>query len=528
MIVKGKLNCLLINMKNLKPIYNVSLLFFAAVLFLSCNTNQSKISKPNVIIIYLDDLGYGDLGCYGATAVKTPNVDKLAAEGIRFTDAHCTAATCTPSRYSLLTGSYAFRNNAAILPGDAPLLIRPGTPTMAEMFQKAGYKTGIVGKWHLGLGNGKPDWNGALQPGPLEVGFNYSFIVPATLDRVPTVFVENHAVPNLDPKDPIIVDYDKKVGNWPTGLERPDLMKFGADSQHSNTITDGIGRIGFMTGGKSALWKDQEIPFVFLKKVDSFITKNKSNPFFLYFSFTDIHVPRDPNPKFKGSTTMGTRGDAIVQMDWSVGELVKILEKQGLTENTMIIFTSDNGPVLDDGYLDDAEKLVGNHDPAGGFRGGKYSAYEAATRMPTIVYWKGRIQPLVSNALLSQVDFYASFAKMIGHELQPGEAPDSYNMLDALLGKTQTGRKEMLEESYTMGLRDGYWKYIEPQSKPTPKWLSNKKIEIGLMSEPQLFDLSSDLKEQKNLAATDPQRVKQMQVSLDNVLKAPTRKGYKK
>lgn len=515
-------------MKNFKPVYSAIILFFGFAVLNSCETKKIKISKPNVIIVYLDDLGYGDLGCYGATAVKTPNVDKLAAQGIRFTDAHCTAATCTPSRYSLLTGSYAFRNDAAILPGDAPLLIRPGTPTIAEMFQKSGYKTGVVGKWHLGLGDGKPDWNGTLKPGPLEIGFDYSFIIPATLDRVPTVYVENHSVPNLDPKDPIIVDYNKKVGDWPTGLERPDLMKFGADSQHSNTITDGIGRIGFMTGGKSALWKDEEIPFVFLSKVDSFITQNKSNPFFLYFSFTDIHVPRDPNPKFKGATKMGSRGDAIVQMDWSVGELVKILEKQGLADNTMIIFTSDNGPVLDDGYFDDAEKLVGNHDPAGGLRGGKYSAYEAATRMPTILYWKGKVQPLVSNALWSQVDFYASFAKLIGHELQPDEAPDSYDMLDALLGKTQTGRDEMLEESYTMGLREGNWKYIAPQTKPTPKWLSNKKIEIGLMQDPQLFNLANDLKEQKNLAATDPARLKQMQDKLFGILNAPTRAGYKK
>lgn len=517
-------------MKNSNISLNLVLGLIVSLIFTSCATQKSlsKSSKPNVIIVYLDDLGYGDLSCYGATAVKTPNVDKLAAEGIRFTDAHCTAATCTPSRYSLLTGSYAFRNDAAILTGDAPLLIRPGTPTIGEMFQKSGYRTGVVGKWHLGLGDGKPDWNGTLKPGPMEIGFDYSFIIPATLDRVPTVYVENHSVPNLDPKDPIIVDYEKKIGNWPTGLERPDLMKFGADSQHSNTITDGIGRIGYMTGGKSALWKDQEIPFVFLRKVDSFITQNKANPFFLYFSFTDIHVPRDPNPRFKGATGMGSRGDAIVQMDWSVGEMVKILEKQGLTENTIIIFTSDNGPVLDDGYYDDAEKLIGNHDPAGGFRGGKYSAYEAATRMPTIIWWKGTIQPLVSNALVNQVDFYASFAKLLGYTLQANEAPDSYDVMDALLGKTQQGRDQMLEESYTMSLRQGSWKYIAPQTKPVPKWMANKKIETGLMQQPQLFNLDKDLKEQNNLAATDPARLKQMQDKLSNILNAPTRAGYKK
>lgn len=500
-----------------------------SIIFIACAQQNKKTpgdNHPNVIIIYLDDLGYGDLSCYGATAVKTPNVDKLASQGIRFTDVHSTAATCTPSRFSLLTGSYAFRNDAAILPGDAPLLIRPGTPTMPEMFKKAGYQTAVIGKWHLGLGEGIPNWNGVLKPGPLELGFNYSFIIPATLDRVPTVYVKNHRVSNLDPNDPIRVDYRQKIGDWPTGIERPDLLKFRADTQHSNTITDSISRIGYMTGGKSALWKDQEIADVLINEVDTFISENKANPFFLYFSFTDIHVPRDPNPRFKGKTTMGSRGDAIVQMDWSVGELMKILEKQGIANNTLIIFTSDNGPVLDDGYYDDAEKLVGNHDPAGGFTGGKYSAYEAGTRMPTILWWHDKVKPGISKALISQVDFYASFAKLLNHSLDPNEAPDSYNMLDALLGKTQKGRKNMLEESFTMALRNENWKYIAPQSKSTPDWLRNKTISTGLTNQPQLFNLNSDVKEQRNIANENPQKLKEMHEKLEAILKRPTREGF--
>lgn len=508
--------------------FNV-LILISLMIIAGCKENKNNVdkeSRPNVIIVYVDDLGIGDVGCYGASRVNTPSVDSLAANGIRFLDAHSTASTCTPSRFSLLTGSYAFRNSAAILPGDAPLLIRPGTPTIASMFQKSGYKTAVVGKWHLGLGDGKPDWNGILKPGPLEIGFDYSFIIPATLDRVPTVYVENHRVPNLDPTDPIIVDYDKKVGDWPTGLERPDLLKFGADSQHSNTITDGISRIGYMTGGTSALWKDQEIPFVFLEKVQSFIENNKSDPFFLYFSFADIHVPRDPNPKFKGVTKMGSRGDAIVQMDWSVGQLMKILQKNNLIENTIVIFTSDNGPVLDDGYYDDAEQLVGDHDPSGGFKGGKYSAYEAGTVMPTILYWKGKVKPQVSSALISQVDLYASFAKLLGYTLEPNEAPDSFDMLDALLGKKEVGRTLLLEESYTMSLRNENWKYIAPQTQPTPAWLANKKIDVGLKPTPQLFNLKEDKKEDHNLAAEQQTRVAEMQNQISEILKSPTRPGF--
>lgn len=277
------------------------------------DAQKIKQQKPNIILFYIDDLGYGDVGCYGAKGVKTPNVDFLAMNGLKFTDAHCTAATCTPSRFSLLTGSYAFRNNAAILPGDAPLLINPNENTMPAMLQKAGYTTGIVGKWHLGLGKGSINWNKEIQPGPLELGFNYSFLVPATLDRVPTVFVEGHYVVNLDQKDPIEVNYNEKIGNYPTGLEDPQLLKFKADSQHSQTIINGISRIGYMSGGKSALWKDEDMAKVLLKKANTFLNRNRHGPFFLYFSFTDVHVPRAPNAMFKNKTNMGSRGDDIAR-----------------------------------------------------------------------------------------------------------------------------------------------------------------------------------------------------------------------
>ena len=181
--------------------------------------------KPNVVIFYIDDLGYGDLSSYGATKVATPEIDRLAAKGVRFTDAHSSAATCTPSRYSLLTGEHGFRNNAKILEGDAPALIQPGKSTLAVMFKKAGYATGVVGKWHLGLGDGNVDWNADVTPGPLEIGFDYSFLLPATGDRVPSVYLENHRVVNLDPQDPITVSYQGKVGNRATGYENPELLK---------------------------------------------------------------------------------------------------------------------------------------------------------------------------------------------------------------------------------------------------------------------------------------------------------------
>lgn len=486
---------------------------------ISCKQqNQNQKDYPNIIIIYVDDLGYGDVGCYGAIGVKTPNVDYLAANGLKFTDGHCTAATCTPSRYSLLTGSYAFRNNAAILPGDAPLLIRPGTKTMPAMLKDAGYTTAVIGKWHLGLGNGTPDWNGVLKPGPLEVGFDYSFIIPATLDRVPTVFVKNHKVYQLSADDSLFVNYQHRIGDLPIGLEHPEMLKMQADSQHSGTIVDSISRIGFMAGGRSAWWKDENISKILVSQMKSFINKNKDHSFFLYYALNDIHVPRAPNAQFVGKSTMGRRGDAIAEMDWQVGEVLKTLKDLELKDNTLIIFTSDNGPVLDDGYADSAVQLVGKDKPSGPFKGGKYSAYEAGTRIPTIVYWPGKVNIGISHALVSQVDLYASFAKLTGQKLKGNEAPDSFDMLAAWLGKNKQGRKVMLEESYTMSLRDGKWKYIAPQSKPTPGWLKNKDIAVGLKPFPQLHNLDNDPGEDHNVIKKYPDQAAKMKQLLHQIL----------
>lgn len=482
-----------------------------------CGPVSQQKSKPNIIIIYIDDLGYGDVSCYGATRVQTPNVDRLAQNGLRFTDAHCTAATCTPSRFSLLTGMYAFRNNAAILPGDAPLLIPQGMETLPSMLQKRGYTTAVVGKWHLGLGIGTINWNKPISPGPLETGFDYSFIIPATVDRVPCVYVEGHNVYNADTTDPLYVNYKEKIGDEPTGLSNPEMLKMKADTQHSNTIINGISRIGFMTGGKKARWRDEDMADVFTSKAKAFIESNKNKPFFLYLALTDIHVPRTPHERFLGKNAMGRRGDVILEMDWVTGAITQEIERLGLDKNTLILFTSDNGPVLDDGYSDDAIEKAGGHKPAGEFRGGKYSAFEGGTRVPTIAYWPGTIKPGVSLALLSQVDVMASLAALTGQPLTGKAGPDSRNMLPVLLGIANTGPGSMLEESFTFSLRYGNWKYIAPQEKGTPDWLKNKRVEPGLMQQSQLYDLQTDPGETKNVAAQHPELVQQLQAALKKI-----------
>ena len=226
------------------------------------NSTQAP-KKPNVIVILADDLGYGDLKCYGAKNVETPHVDKLASEGIRFTNAHTVAATSTPSRYSLLTGEYAWRRpDTDIAAGDVKMIIRPEQYTMADMFKSAGYATAAIGKWHLGLGDktGGQDWNAPLPAALGDLGFDYHYIMAATADRVPCVFIENGKVANYDPSDPIEVSYTKNFPGEPTGKDNPELLyNLHPSNGHDMSIVNGISRIGFMKGGGKALWKDENI-----------------------------------------------------------------------------------------------------------------------------------------------------------------------------------------------------------------------------------------------------------------------------
>lgn len=458
--------------------------------------------KPNVIVILADDVGYGDLGCQGATKVRTPNLDRLAAAGLRFADGHAASATCTPTRYALLTGEYPWRKKGTgILPGDAALIIEPGRPTLPSQMKAAGYATGVVGKWHLGLGAGGLDWNQEIKPGPLEIGFDSAFIMPATGDRVPCVYVEDRRVAGLDPADPIRVRYGQKIGDEPTGKENPELLRMKLSRGHDNTIVDGISRIGFMTGGKAARWKDEDMAGVFAKKAVEFVEKHKDRPFFLYFATHDIHVPRVPHARFAGKSGCGTRGDAIEQLDDTVGQVLAALDRLKLAENTLVVFTSDNGPVLDDGYADGAVKDLGDHKPAGPLRGNKYSLYEAGTRVPFIARWPARIKPGVSDALVCQVDFLASFSALAGQTVPAGAGPDSKNVLPALLGESKEGRDHLVEHANGLALRVGTWKLI-------PK-VNNRPLE--------LYDLSKDLGEAQNLAADHPARAEEMSARLQKL-----------
>ncbi len=434
------------------------------------NSTQAP-QKPNVIVILADDLGYGDLKCYGAKNVETPHVDKLASEGIRFTNAHTVAATSTPSRYSLLTGEYAWR--------------RPDTDIAA-------------------LG---------------DLGFDYHYIMAATADRVPCVFIENGKVANYDPSDPIEVSYTKNFPGEPTGKDNPELLyNLHPSNGHDMSIVNGISRIGFMKGGGKALWKDENIADSITVHAIDFIKQHKDEPFFMYFATNDVHVPRFPHDRFRGKNPMGLRGDAIAQFDWTVGQLMETLDQLGLTENTLIILSSDNGPVVDDGYKDKAEELLNGHTPSGPWRGNKYSAFEGGTAVPVIVRWPQKIKKTGdSDVLMSQIDWLASLGALINARLPKGSAPDSYDRLGNLIGTDKTDRPWIVEQSmnHTLSVRTKDWKYIEPNDDPTT-FMKAEKIETGNLNVPQLYEMEK-VSEQENVAEKYPETVFELQTILRQV-----------
>lgn len=472
----------------------------------SCDAPQKEL--PDILLIVADDLGIGDVSCYGMGRIPTPNIDSLARNGVRFTNAYATSATSTPSRYALFTGLYPWTNpNARILPGDAPLLIPTDIPTLPKMLQEAGYSTAAIGKWHLGMGDGNIDWNAPISPCANDIGFDYSCLIAATNDRVPTVYVENGRVLGLEAEDPIYVDYENNFPGEPTALSNPEMLRLRWHHGHNCSIVNGVPRIGYMKGGSSARWVDEEMADFFCSLVKKQLDSKDGRPQFIYYGLHEPHVPRLPHARFQGATPYGSRGDAIVEADWCVGEVLRHLERSGRLDNTLIIFTSDNGPVLQDGYEDYADSLIADHTPAGVSRGGKYSLYDGGTHVPFIVSWKGHTRAEVSEALVSQLDLFSSIAELIGAPVPSGVDGQAYSK--TLLGRKGPSRESMiLEAKSRLVMRRGDWVLLPPYKGPAVRKTTG--TELGNVDSWQLFNLVSDPHQDADLAASEPERLESM------------------
>ncbi len=433
-------------------LFGVLVLLASANLQATASPKQIK-AKPNVIIILADDVGYGDIGAYGATKVKTPNIDQLARQGVSFMDAHAASAVCSPSRYGLLTGEYPARENfwLPVFAKDS-LMIETSQMTLARLMKDKGYATAVIGKWHLGFGNKRPvDWNKPLKPGPLEVGFDYYFGVPVLNSHPPFVYVENHSVVGAVSDDPMVYgeipitrEFDEKfIGTLPG-----ELSVGGAKAAH-------------------ALYEDREIGTTLKNKAIEWITNHKDSPFFLYFTPTNIHHPFTPAPQFIGTSEAGPYGDSIHELDWMVGEIMATLEQEGLADNTLIIFTSDNGGMFNRGGQTAWEA---GHKLNGDLLGMKFGAWEGGHRVPLIVRWPGQAPAGEHSAeLLSHVDMLATIAEIIEHPLEKGEGPDSYNMLPTFKGISAKPIRDHLVVSPArkshLAIRQGKWVYIGAQGE---------------------------------------------------------------
>ncbi|MEW4924867.1 arylsulfatase [Algibacter sp. 2305UL17-15] len=483
----------------------------------------AQLEKPNIIIINADDLGYGDIGIQGATKVKTPAINRLASEGKRFADFHSASAVCSPSRYALLTGEYPARQNLW-----SPIFLKSSLKvdinkmTLGKLMKSANYKTALIGKWHLGFGNEEPvNWNKPLKPGPLELGFDYYFGVPVLNSHPPFVYVENHSVVGLVPEDPMVYDTWARTRNFDEKFGIQEIG--GAVAAHEN-------------------YKDRLVGTTLKDKAVNWIKAHKDAPFFLCFATTNIHHPFTPAPQFIGTSEAGPYGDFIHELDWMVSEIVKTLDEEGLTDNTLLIITSDNGGMLNRGGQTAREA---GHLQNGAYLGFKFDAWEGGHRVPFIAKWPGKITPgTISNQLASNVDLFATLASIIGYQPKKGEGTDSVNMLPALLKKPKKPIRDHLLISPSspkhIALRKGKWMYISgkggggfgakylgehafgnafafPFTKQVNSDIENGKIKENA-PDGQLYDLDNDPYQTTNLYHSYPDLVTDMQEKIKDIL----------
>ncbi len=425
---------------------------------------SSSAKKPNIVFILADDLGYTDIGCYGAPKIVTPNLDKLAAEGVRFTNFYAPAGVCTPTRSSLMTGCYPKRVglHVGVLSPDSESGLNPTEVTMAEVLKSKGYVTGCIGKWHLGL---------LPEVMPNAQGFDYYYGMPGP----------NHGISDL--------------------YRNTTLLKKNKEVSYDQITID------------------------YTREADAFIRKNKDKPFFLYLAHSMPHVPLAVSEKFKGKSLQGLYGDVIMELDWSVGEIVRILNENGVEKNTILVFTSDNGP---------------SGIAAPPLHGGKGSTWEGGFREPLIVRWPNRIAAgSVCNEMSTMMDFLPTFAKLSGAKLREDREPDGHDIMPLLTGKNSISAYSYFyyygRDGELAAVKKGNWKLH--LLAPSEKWAGKQPVKEALLDTrpttplPWLYDLSSDIGETKNIAESNPQIVQELYkqaMTFDSTLTKEIRPAYTK
>lgn len=453
---------------------------------------SNMATKPNIVIIFADDMGFGDIQSYNAESlVPTPNLNALAAEGMKFTDAHSSSAVCTPSRYSLLTGRYAWRTELkkGVLNAESPLLIDTKRETIAGMLKKADYQTIMVGKWHLGLGEGQPDYSGLLSPGPNILGFDYFYGIPASLDMAPYVYIENEQVVS------------------------PLTGKKIAASKHRRGGGEGFWRKGEIGDG----FNHQEVLPKLTEKAVGKIAEAATNdkPFFMYFSLPSPHTPWLPAKDFQGVSGAGSYGDFAANTDHVVGQVTAAIRAAGIEDNTIVIYSSDNGA-----HWKPQDITQYTHRANGDWRGQKADIYEGGHRVPLIIKWPEKVQtgsqsaaPIVLN------DIVRTMASIAGVQPKQGAATDSYDFSPVLLGQSDKFKREPMIHHSIQGrfaIRVGDWKLVEGKGSGGFSKPANIKAKKG-QSPFELYNLALDPAEQTNLADKEPARVKSMLIKLNDI-----------
>ena len=469
--------------------------------------------RPNIVLVVADDMGWGDLGCYGASKIETPAMDRIASEGIRATDCHSASAVCTPSRYALMTGRYAWRGplKRHVLFGHAPAIIELDRPTLASVLHEAGYSTGAFGKWHLGLGwrfkdgrqwsafePGSPlraevddgsnvDYAAGFTDGPIDHGFDRFFGMTGSLDMPPYCFLDQNRTVGI----PSIA----KIERYPAySLQPPGLQVPG--------------------------WNEEEVDERFVEQASSWIRSEVANgkPFFCYLPLSAPHRPCLPPARSRGKSAAGPRGDMVCVVDWAVGEVAALLEELGIEDDTLLIVTSDNGADLAD-Y--DGETY--GHRSNGGWRGQKADIWEGGHREPFIARWPGRVPAgVVTDELFGLIDLLPTLAALTGATVPVGAAEDALDVSSVLLGRGPSRRASLVHHSLnsTFSLRDGRWKLVMGVgsggfSDP------DESRSSALMSAGQLYDLVEDPHEQLNLWTTRPEVVERLYGELKRIARSP-------